>query len=236
VITRGGVRARLLLRQVRTSVLFMLAWFSLGTAGFEVFDHLPFGPALLNALFLGRQRGWFWDLYSWWGQCVLFGITVSVFLMKSVLEHNPLEACRMLARDMKEHVIVVGYTHFGKRIVDHLRDCGRPWVLIERDATAVDHLVRAGDPVIVDNAKETSTLADAGIQHAHMLIVASDNIETALLVTKRAREANREARIVVRCFQDDFAEILEGLGANEVISASKSAFREVSGWLPAEKP
>ena len=69
------------------------------------------------------------------------------------------------------------------------------------------------------------------MRHATAVIITSDNVETALLVTKRVRERNRDARIIVRCFQDDFAEILESLGASQVISTSRSAFEEIESKL-----
>lgn len=139
----------------------------------------------------------------------------------------------MLATQMNNHCIIVGYTHLGARIVEHFQGLNQPYVLIERESSAVDHLVRAGEPVIVDDAKQESTLVDAGIERATLLVVASNNIETALLVTKKSREKNRTTRIVVRCYLDEFTEILESLGADEVISSSKSAFREVESHLQA---
>ena len=141
----------------------------------------------------------------------------------------------MLAKEMKDHAIVVGYTHLGARIVDQFRKDGRSYVLIEKDATAVDHLVRHGEPVIVDNAKETGALEDAGVDRARLVIVAANNVETSLIVTKKTRERNKTARIIVRCYQDEFAEILEGLGADEVISSSKSAFKELTGLLESSR-
>src|SRR5216684_7155919 len=90
------------------------------------------------------------------------------------------------------------------------------------------YLVRAGEPVVVDDAKRESTLLDAGVDRANLVVITSNNIETALLVTKRARERNKKAAIVVRCYLDEFTEILESLGANEVISSSKSAFNEIA--------
>ena len=140
----------------------------------------------------------------------------------------------MLAGEIKNHVIVVGYTHLGARIVQHLRDAHAEYVLIDQDPTAVDDLVRAGEPVIVDNAKQDSTLIDAGVIYAKTVIVATNNVETALLVTKKAREKNPAAHIIVRCYVDDFAEILETLGANEVISSSKSAFEGIAPRLAAK--
>jgi Trk K+ transport system NAD-binding subunit len=140
----------------------------------------------------------------------------------------------MLAGELRNHVIVVGYTHLGARIVEHLRDAGLAYVLVDRDPAVVDDLVRLGEPVVVDNAKQDSTLVDAGIQHPRTVVVATNNVETALLVTKKGREKNANAHIIVRCYMDDFAEILATLGANEVISSSKSAFEGIAPRLAAK--
>jgi voltage-gated potassium channel Kch len=71
----------------------------------------------------------------------------------------------------------------------------------------------------------------SGIARARLLVLASNNIETALLVTRLARQRNPQARIIVRCYQDEFVDLLGTLGASEVISSSKSAFREIEAHL-----
>ncbi len=225
------IRLKLFLRQCRWGFAVMAAWFAFGTYAYYRWERVPFWEAVRNALYLGYHEGPFWPLYSFWGQCVLFGIVISVFLLQALQQYNPQEGCRMLAREMKDHVIVVGYGHLGARVVEHFQKARRPYVLIEQDSLAVDDLVRAGEPVIVDNAKQDNTLQEAGIEHAMLVVVACNNIETTLLVTKKARERNKKVRIVVRCFLDEFTEILESLGADEVISSSKSAFREIARHL-----
>jgi hypothetical protein len=222
---------RIFLRQARWGFALIAAWFLLGALLFRFVERLSYLDTLWNAVYLEKSPGALWELYSFWGQCVLFGIVISIFFLQALQRYNPQEGCRMLAREIREHVIVVGYTHLGARIVEHLRARRTPYVLIEQDATIVDDLVRDGEPVIVDNAKQESTLAEAGIAHAKTVVVATNNVETALLVTKRAREANKAAHIIARCYVDDFAEILETLGANEVISSSKSAFEGIAPRL-----
>lgn len=225
------IRLRIFLRQSRWGFVVMGAWFAFGTLLFWQRARLPLGEAVLNAMYLARTENTLWDIYSFWGQCVLFGIVISVFLLQAVQSYNPQEGARMLAREMDNHVIVVGYSHLGSLIVRHFQDRKRPFVLIEKDSTLVDELLRAGEPVIVDNAREISTLEDAGVARATLIVVAANDIETALLVTKRARDRNKAARIIVRCYLDEFTEILEGLGANEIISSSKSAFDELAPRL-----
>jgi len=225
------IRARLFLRLARWGFVVIGAWFLLGAMIFRYVAHLGYRDAMLNAVYLEKSGGDIWDLYSFWGQCVLFGIVISIFFLQALQRYNPQEGCRMLAGEIRNHVIVVGYTHLGARIVQHLRDARLQYVLVDMNPAAVDDLVRAGEPVVVDNAKQESTLMDAGIAHAKTVIVATNNVETALLVTKRAREKNAKAHIIVRCYVDDFAEILETLGANEVISSSKSAFEGIADRL-----
>jgi hypothetical protein len=213
------IRAKLFLRRARWGFAVIAAWFLLGTLVFRYAGGLGLEDAILNAVYLKKSAGEIWELYSFWGQCVLFGIVISIFFLQALQRYNPQEGCRMLAGELRNHVIVVGYTHLGARIVEHLRETGLPYVLVDRD------------PGVVDNAKQDSTLLDAGILHARTVVVATNNVETALLVTKKAREKNPQAHIIVRCYMDDFAEILETLGANEVISSSKSAFEGIAPRL-----
>jgi TrkA-N domain len=222
------IRLTIFLRQCRWGFILLGFWFALGTFAFHQIEHLPIREALLTAFYLRVHRGSLWELYSFWGQCVLFGIVISIFILQALQRYNPQEGCRMLASEMKDHVIVVGHGHLGARLVGHLRTTARSYVLIDKDPAIVDDLIRAGEPVIVDNAKQESTLVDAGVDRANLVIITANNIETALLVTKHARDRNKKASIVVRCYLDEFTEILESLGANEVISSSKSAFNEIA--------
>jgi hypothetical protein len=222
------IRLSIFLRQSRWGFALLALWFALGTIAFYQLEHLPLSKALLTAMYLRVQPGSLWELYSFWGQCVLFGIVISIFFLQALQRYNPQEGCRMLASEMKDHVIVVGHSHLGARVVAHLRQSARAYVLIDKDSASVDDLIRAGEPVVVDDAKQESTLTDAGIERANLVVITTNNIETALLVTKRARDRNKKTSIVVRCYLDEFTEILEGLGANEVISSSKSAFNEVA--------
>jgi len=225
------IRLTLFLRQSRWGIILLASWFALGTIAFRHWEHLLLRDAFLCAVYFRVHPGQLSELYSFWGQCVLFGIIISIFILQALQRYNPQEGSRMLAREMKNHIIIVGCGHLGGRLVEHLRQSKLPYVLIEKDSMVVDDLIRAGEPVIVDDAKQESTLADAGVDHAHLVVITSNNIETALLVTKRARDRNKKANIVVRCYLDEFTEILEHLGANDVISSSKSAFKEIAAHM-----
>src|SRR5215470_9927226 len=169
-----SIRARLFWRQARWGFAVIGTWFLLGMLIFRHGGGLSYRDAILNAIYLEKSAGAIWELYSFWGQCVLFGIVISIFFLQALQRYNPQEGCRMLAGEIRSHVIVVGYTHLGARIVEHLRGAKVPYVLADRDAMVVDDLVRAGEPVIVDNAKQDSTLVDAGIAHARTVVLATN--------------------------------------------------------------
>src|SRR6267154_293242 len=184
------IRIAFFLRQSRWGLALLAVWFAMGTILFHHFEHLLLFEAFLNAVYLRVQPGPLWILYSFWGQCVLFGIVISIFILQAMQRYNPEEGCCMLASEMKDHVIIIGRGYLGGHLMDHFCETARPYVLVEKDSMAVDDLIRAGEPVIVDDAKQESTLVDAGVDSARLIVITSNVIETALLVTKRSRERN----------------------------------------------
>jgi len=135
----------------------------------------------------------------------------------------------MLASKLKNHLVVIGYSHLGQRLVSYCQGRGKAYTLIEKDKEKVDELLRNGQPVVVDNACEGDALVDAGVKEARMVIITADNIETSLIVTKKAREMNPDCKILTRCYVDELSEVLESLGADEVVSSSKNVFENIVG-------
>jgi hypothetical protein len=183
--------------------------------------------AVRACLFLKRVDNDFTTAYGMWTQGLIFGITFSVLFQNVLQKYSPERSCRMLAKELQDHVVVVGYSHLGQRLVAHFREKGIPYCVIERSREKLDDLLRDGEPVVVDDAREMDALRDARIETARAVLVASNNLETTLLVTKRTRERNPNCLIIARCYQDEFVEIVETLGANDVISSSKNAFDDI---------
>jgi hypothetical protein len=95
------IRLTLFLRQSRWGFALLGLWFAMGTIAFYGLAHLPFHDALLSALYLRFHPGALWELYSFWGQCVLFGIVISIFFLQALQRYNPQEGCRVLASEKK---------------------------------------------------------------------------------------------------------------------------------------
>ena len=221
------LRTKIVLKDNRGVLSILALWFFFGFSVYAFHYGLSLRDAVLTSLFFKQDSSNFTYTYSIWTQGIIFGVTFGILYQNVLEKYNPERTCRMMAEESSDHIIVIGYSHLGRRIVTHLREQDIPYCLIERDRDAVDDLLRDQQPVIVDDAREMDALADANVASARAVIIASNNLETALLVTKRARELNKDCMIVARCYQDEFAEILESLGANEVISSSKNAFNDI---------
>ncbi len=221
-------KAKIIFKDNRTLLLILFCWFFGGFLVYSLILRHNFLEALKESLFFRKNEGLFSNAYEMWSQGIVFGVIVSFITANIMEKYNPERGCRMMAKELSDHIIIIGYTHLGQRLVNYLKEKKVPFCLIEKNKEAVDDLLREGQPVIVDDARQPDALSDANIGKAKMLIIASNNLETALIATKRARERNKDLRIVARCFQDEFCEIIESLGANEVISSSKNAFDDIT--------
>lgn len=220
-------KIKIIIKDSKLLLFILFLWFLGGFLVYFFILKLDFLEALKACIFFKNIKGDFSSAYVMWSQGVVFGV-IFTFLFQNIIDkYNPERGCRMMAKEIQNHIIVVGYTHLGERLVDYFRENKIPYCLIEKDKDRVDELLRQGEPIIADNAKELDALKDANISNAKAVIVASNNLETALIVTKRSREYNKNCLIVTRCFQDEFVEVIESLGANEVISSSKNAFEDI---------
>jgi len=221
------IKAKIIFKDNRVVLCVLLAWFALGLLIYRAVYGLSIWDSFKASLFLETVQGDFSTAYSTWTQGVIFGVTFSLLFQNILEKYNPERSCRMLAKEMTGHVVIVGHSHLGSRLAAHFREKRIPYCVIEKDRERVDELLRAGEPLVVDDAREMDALEDANVAGAKAVLIASNNLETALLVTKRVRDHNKTCAIIARCYQDEFVEILEKLGATKVISSSKEAFDNI---------
>jgi Trk K+ transport system NAD-binding subunit len=121
------------------------------------------------------------------------------------------------------HIIVVGLGNVGTRVVGELHDLGFDVACIDRDpeARGIALARRLGLPVVIGEAYLEETLYAAGLETSIALVSATSsdivNLETAL----QARALRDNLRIVLRLFDDDFAQRVQRTLGN-VVSRSVS--------------
>jgi Trk K+ transport system NAD-binding subunit len=116
------------------------------------------------------------------------------------------------------HVIVAGLGTIGTRVVGQLHDLGIDVVGVDKsDQAAGLPLARElGVPIVIGEAHRDETLKAAGVGTCRALVSVTNsdiaNLETAL----NARALAKEARIVVRLYDDDLAARIQAMSDNTV--------------------
>lgn len=143
------------------------------------------------------------------------------------------EAWQMaVASTYSNHVVLIGLGHLGFRVTRELFNSGLDVVVIERDPEA-DLLAAAQAldvPLIRADATKVDTLHAAGAERARAIIICSSNDSLNLQIALKVRSVNQNARVLVRVFDEDFAEeIQHHFGISMAFSASALAAPAIAG-------
>jgi voltage-gated potassium channel len=130
-----------------------------------------------------------------------------------------------VASTFSNHHILVGLGHLGYRVVRSLHDMDQDVVVVEANPSAelVASVKRLKIPVIEDNASREPTLEAAGVKKARSIVLCTQNDSLNLQIALKARHLNPSIRVVVRIFDDDFAQALHEQFGFTAFSATNMA-------------
>ena len=115
------------------------------------------------------------------------------------------------------HVVVCGYSHLGRTVVNRLKEIGLPYIVIENQRKLVEMAVTSGDAVMLGNASQRSILESANVKTAAAVIIAVENEQRIRLLTEAISAIAKNANIIVKVSdKKTFAE-LEGLPVDHLI-------------------
>ena len=130
------------------------------------------------------------------------------------------------------HFIVCGFGRRGWTICEHLRDRGKPFVVIDTD----EALLRSGCTeqnwlFVVGDASDDRVLMQAGIQRARALATVlptdADNVYVALT----ARLLSGKLEIIARASDEEASLKLERAGANRVVSPYSTGAQKIARFM-----
>ncbi len=130
-----------------------------------------------------------------------------------------------VASTYSRHVVLVGLGHLGYRVMKQLRDMNQDVVVIELDPDAdmVTTVRGMGVTVLHDDARREAALQAAGIARARTIVLCSQNDAMNLQIALKARSINPDIQVIVRIFDDDFAEALQNQFNFKALSATSMA-------------
>lgn len=146
-----------------------------------------------------------------------------------------------VASTFKEHTVLVGLGHLGFRVLQTLNTMQEAVVTIELNPAAdlVTTVRKMNIPVIQDDATRQAALEAAGITRAKTIVLCAQNDAMNLQIAVKARSLNPNIRVVVRIFDEDFAQSLQqqfGFAALSATSMSAPAFAAAATGVDITRP
>ena len=125
-----------------------------------------------------------------------------------------------LTRGLKDHVVLCGFSRVGQQLANILDDEAFPYIAIDYDHLLVQNAQAAGCSVIYGDASIYDILHECKIQKAKALVITFENLNLTEKILQQVRSHMKNIPIFVRTGDDADLEMLQKLGATEVIPAS----------------
>jgi voltage-gated potassium channel len=128
-------------------------------------------------------------------------------------------------RNMKQHYVIIGYGTKGRAAATVLRSQGvgaERIVVVESDTRACAEAVRDGYVAVNGEGTRDRILLEAGVNHAHGVIVAVNADATAVLATLTARRLSPDARITAAVRENETKQSIETVADLVVVSDEAS--------------
>ncbi|HZW54765.1 MAG TPA: NAD-binding protein [Nitrososphaerales archaeon] len=131
------------------------------------------------------------------------------------------EAEKRLINRLKRHVIVFGYSHLGRYVVEKLEELGFDYVVLTKDPVTYQQLLSKDIFAVLEYETQPITaLSAAGIERAAMVVVAHENDPDNMLVILSARKLRPDIRIISVVHDQALIETARNAGADMVIPSS----------------
>lgn len=146
-----------------------------------------------------------------------------------------------VASTYNNHVILIGLGHLGYRVVRYLAQLNLDIVVIEinPDIELVEQVRTAGITVIEGDGLRDTVLNAAGITRANAIVLCMQNDALNLQISLKAKSLNPQINVILRIFDDDFAQELGtqfGFRAMSATSMAAPAFAAAAASVDMTRP
>lgn len=115
-----------------------------------------------------------------------------------------------IASTLNRHHILVGLGHLGFNVIQNLKGMNQQVAVIEQNPSAdlITAVQKLDIPIIHDDAGREPALQAAGVERASSIILCIQDDALNLKIALKARSLNPGIRVIIRVFDDDFANAL----------------------------
>ncbi len=127
----------------------------------------------------------------------------------------------MVSADIKDHIIVCGYSLLGQKIVKQLRNSQLAYVAIEHNGQHVKTGHDRGDIVFFGNASSKIMLNSLYIKNATAVIIAIDNDEKIRLICEAIRDIDPTIHIILKITHQAQIDDFKDLNINSIVNENE---------------
>lgn len=232
---RLWIKGNLLLRQNAAVLVVIALWCA---ANFLIFWSVVgrgAREALLIVFYFEHDSSSWGNFYATFSDLVIFAVIVSVVMSNLHRRYQPEQTCRLLAEQHRDQALIIGYSHLGQRVAELLSHHGVPFVILEEQRGLVEDLIRKEQPLIVGSPCDTANLAAAKVSATRLVLIATDDIETAVTACHLVRQSNRTCALLCRCFHDEVGDVLSKVYNAQIVSTSRMAARFVAEYAKGHR-
>ncbi|HMF33197.1 MAG TPA: NAD(P)-binding protein [Candidatus Lokiarchaeia archaeon] len=171
------------------------------------------------------------SLYAVIGSIVITQGVLAIIVTRVQQTFNPKKMAQILAQHASNHVIVLGFGHLGKLILEWCLQKKKDIVIIEKNDDQANAIVEAGVPTIVGDASIDGILEMAHVERAHDVVQTFNDVRTALVLAHKVHKLNPKCEFWVRCHDDKLQNVLAEMGAKP-FSTSFWIFEKLLNDLP----
>ena len=116
-----------------------------------------------------------------------------------------------VASTLNKHHVLVGLGHLGFRVVQQLHEMGESVAVVELNPSAdlFAAVQKMNIPVISGDASREATLTEAGVKRAKSIILCVQDDALNLKAALKSRSLNPNIKVIIRIFDDEFADELQ---------------------------
>jgi CPA2 family monovalent cation:H+ antiporter-2 len=121
------------------------------------------------------------------------------------------------AKDLRNHIIIIGYGLNGRNLAKAAISANIPYIIIETNPETVRKEKKEGKNILYGDATHVPVLEHAGIKQARVAVIAISDYVASRQITRQIKELNPYLHLIVRTRFVSEIDPLRELGADEVI-------------------
>jgi CPA2 family monovalent cation:H+ antiporter-2 len=127
--------------------------------------------------------------------------------------------------NIKDHVVVCGYSIVGKFVADHLDEIDAPFVIVDNSNKHVQEALKDGREAYLGDASKLSILNALHIENAAAVIVTLDNLEKKRLICEAILKYTKNVNLIVKVVSLEEKQKLADLNITTIVDGKVEVAR-----------